>query len=124
LAKPRKTSQNSHTPASQDRKPGVRGDKKQDKRRKPWLRRPGSARPLTDVPDEPVKRLATACSHCAVDVSGQRQACRHRYDHIDIPPMAPVVARIELFRGRCAACGRRSRAAARENMVPGKRDRR
>jgi transposase len=119
LAKPRKTSQNSHTPPLQDRKPGVPRDKKQDKRRKPRPTRPGSARPLTDVPNETVKRLATACSHCAADVSGQRQACRHRYDHIDIPPIVPVVTRIELFGGRCAACGRRFRAEAPENMVPG-----
>ena len=119
LAKPKKTSQNSHTPPSQDRKPGVPGDKKDGKRRTPRPSRPGSARPLTDAPDETIKRLATACPHCAADVSGQRQACRHRYDHIDIPPIVPVVTRIELFGGRCTACGRRFRAEAPEGMVPG-----
>jgi transposase len=117
LARPKKTSQNSHTPPSQDQKPG--GGEKQSKRRKPRPSRPGSARPLAATPDETIKRLATTCPHCAADVSGQRQACRHRYDHIDIPPIAPVVTRIELLGGRCAACGRRFRAAAPENMVPG-----
>ncbi len=47
LAKPKKTSQNSHTPPSQDRKPGVPGDKNDGKRRKPRPSRPGSARPLS-----------------------------------------------------------------------------
>ncbi len=117
LAKPKKTWQNSHTPPSQDRKPG--GGGKESKRRKPRPARPGSARPLADAPDETIKRLATACPHCAADVSGQRQACRHRYDHIDIPPIAPVVSRVELFGGRCAACGRRFRAEAPEGMAPG-----
>jgi transposase len=119
LAKPKKTSQNSHTPPSQDRKPGVPGDKNDGKRRKPRPSRPGSARPLADAPDETIKRRASACPHCAADVSGQRQTCRHRYDHIDIPPIAPVVTRIELFGGRCAACGRRFRAEAPDGMAPG-----
>jgi transposase len=127
LAKPRKTSQNSHVPPSQDRcaqrmrsiKPSGGGDEKHGKRRKPRPSRPGSARPLTDAPDETIKRRAIACPHCAADVSGQTQTCRHRYDHIDIPPIAPVVTRIELFGGRCGACGCRFRAAPPEGMAPG-----
>jgi transposase len=119
LAKPKKTSQNSHTPPSQDRKPGGAGDEKNGKRRKPRPSRPGSARPLGDAPDETIKRLATACPHCAADVSGQTQTCRHRYDHIDIPPIAPLVTRIELFGGRCTRCGRRFRAEAPDDMAPG-----
>ncbi len=119
LAKPKKTSQNSHTPPSQDRKPGVPGDKNDGKRRKLRPSRPGSARPLADAPDGTIERRASVCPHCAADVSGQRQTCRHRDDHIDIPPMAPVVTRIELFGGRCAACGRRFRAEAPEDMPPG-----
>jgi transposase len=119
LAKPKKTSQNSHTPPSQDRKPGVSGDGKDGTRRKPRPSRPGSARPLNEAPDETIKRLATACPHCAADVSGQTQTCRHRYDHIDIPPIAPVVTRIELFGGRCAACGHRFRATPPDGMPSG-----
>jgi transposase len=127
LAKPKKTSQNSHTPPSQDRcaqrmrsiKLGGGGNEKNGKRRKPRPSRPGSARPLSDAPDETIKRLTIACPHCATDVSGQAQTCRHRYDHIDIPPIAPVVTRIELFGGRCATCGRRFRAAAPDGMAPG-----
>ena len=75
LAKPKKTSQNSHTPPSQDRKPGVPGDKNDGKRRKPRPSRPGLTRPLTDVPDETVKRLATACT------SRQRPASNGRVRH-------------------------------------------
>jgi transposase len=118
LARPKKTSQNSHTPPSQDRKPGGTGEKVGN-RRKPRPSRPGSARPLSEAPDETIKRLATACSHCAADVSGQTQTCRHRYDHIDIPPIAPLVTRIELFGGRCAVCGHRFRAAPPDGMPPG-----
>ncbi len=119
LARPKKTSRNSHTPPSQDRKPGGSVDKKHGERRKLRPSRLGSARPLSEVPDETIKRLATTCPHCAADVSGQRQACRHRYDHIDIPPITPKVTRVELFGGRCAACGRRFRATPPDGMPLG-----
>lgn len=119
LATPKKTSQNSHTPPSQDRKPGGGGGGKERKRRKSRPSRPGSARPLTDAPDETIKRLATACPHCAADVSRQTQTCRHRYDHIDIPPIRPHVTRIELYGGRCGGCGKRFRAAPPDGIAPG-----
>jgi transposase len=119
LAKPKKTSQNSHTPPSQDRKPGGGVDEKNGKRRRPRPSRPGSARPLSEAPDETIKRLAIACPHCAADVSGQTQTRRHRYDHIEIPPIRPHVTRIELYGGRCGACGKRFCAAPPEGMAPG-----
>ena len=71
-------------------------------------------RSLADAPDETIKRLAATCPQCAADVSGQTQSCRHRYDYIDIPPIA-----IELFGGRCNGCGRRFRALAPAGMAPG-----
>lgn len=119
LAKPKKTSQNSHTPPSQDRTPGGGADEKNGKRRRPRPSRPGSARPLSEAPAETIKRLATGCPHCAADVSGQTQTCRHRYDHIEIPPIRPHVTRIELYGGRCGACGKRFCAAPPEGMAPG-----
>ncbi len=70
LAQPKKTSRNSHTPPSRDEKASG-GAKKDGKRRKLRPSRAGSARPLSDAPDETVKRLATACPHCAADVSGR-----------------------------------------------------
>src|SRR5512134_1130637 len=118
LAKPKKTSQNSHTPPSQDRKPSG-SLAKDDKRRKPRPSRPGVARRLTDAPDATLRRFAKACPRCAADVSRQRQTCRHRYEHIEIPPIRPHVTRIELYGGRCGACGKRFCAAPPEGMVPG-----
>src|SRR5512134_693419 len=70
LAKPEKTSRNSHTPPSQDHKAGGEGERK--KRRMPRPSRPGVARLLTEVPDETIRRLAATCPRCAADVSGQR----------------------------------------------------
>ena len=119
LGKPRKTSSNSHTPPSQDGP--VRRNRKRDttRRRKPRPSRPGVSRPLAEAPDKTERRMAASCPHCGLDVSGARQSCRHRYDHIDLPTIRPDVTRIELFGGRCGGCGRRYRAEAPAGMAPG-----
>ena len=119
LAKPKKTSSNSHTPPSQDG-PGRRGRRSDTPRaRKPRPSRPGVCRPLAGEPDRRERRIAAACPHCGTDVSAARQTCRHRYDHIDLPTIRAVVTRVELFGGRCGGCGRRYRAAAPAGMAPG-----
>jgi len=64
------------------------------------------------VPDKIERRMAGACGHCGADVSAATQRCRHRYDHIDLPPIRPVVTRVEIFGGRCGGCGHRYRAEA------------
>jgi transposase len=79
----------------------------------------GKARPLTETPDKTERRIADACGYCGTDVSSASQRCRHRYDHIDLLPIRPVVARVELFGGRCGGCGRRYRAEAPAGMQPG-----
>ena len=117
-AKPRKTSRNSHTPPSQD--PGGGrwgGGKGKDKPKKPRPSRPGVSRRLATAPDETVVCRADRCA-CGADVSGLKQSCRMRYDHVDIPPVTPHVTRVELHGGRCA-CGKRFRAAPPEGMPLG-----
>ena len=47
-----------------------------------------------------------------------QQSCRMRYDHMDVPPVAPQVTRIELHNGRCA-CAKRFHAASLADMPPG-----
>ena len=119
LAKPRKTSRNSHTPPAQDPGGGGRsgGGKGKAKPKKPRPSRPGVSRRLAAEPDETIIRRAEGCA-CGADVSRLKQTCRMRYDHIDIPPVLPHVTRVELHGGRCA-CGRRFRAAPPEGMPPG-----
>lgn len=117
LAKPKKTSRNSHTPPSQDRKASENKGKRGKRRRRPS--RPGVARAMTDAPDATIRRFAETCPHCLTDVSGQRQRRRRGYEHIEIPPIRPHVTRIELHGGRCGACGKRFCAAPPEGMAPG-----
>ncbi len=117
LSVPKKTSRNSHTPPSAGHKPN--GGSGKPGKRKPRPPRPGVSRHLAEDPDEVLQQRATSCDRCGGDVSGQRQSVRHRYDHIDLPPIRPHTTRIELLGGRCACCGARFRATPPEGMAPG-----
>lgn len=117
LSAPKKTSKNSSTPPSAGFK-GNKGSAKKGKK-KPRPSRPGTSRRLADNPDTVLRQQATSCTGCGADVSSQRQQVRHRYDHIDIPPVTPHTTRIELMGGRCKGCGCRFRAAPPEGMRPG-----
>ncbi len=117
LSAPKKTSRNSHTPPSAGHKPNSGGGK--SGKRKPRPSRPGVSRRLAEEPDEVLQRRATSCGRCGSDVSGQHQSVRHRYDHIDLPPIRPLTTRIELLGGRCGCCGARFRAEPPESMAPG-----
>jgi len=86
---------------------------------KPRPSRESKTRLLTETLDMTERVAAAACGHCGTDVSGAAQRCRHRYDHIDLPPIRPVVTRVELLGGRCGGCGRRYRAAVPTGMAPG-----
>jgi len=117
VGKPRKTSSNSHTPPSKDGFGRGKKGRKASGRKRPS--REGKARPLTETPDKTERVVASSCGHCGTDVSDQAQRCRHRYDHIDLPPIQPIVTRVELCGGRCRGCGRRYRAEAPVGMQPG-----
>lgn len=122
--KPKKTSSNSHTPPSQDGPERPNRKRSPIRPKRPRPSRPGVSRPLSEKPDKTERRMVGACPHCGTDVSGAVQRCRHRYDHIDLPAIRPVVTRVELLGGRCSDCGRRYRAEAPEGMAPRSRARR
>ena len=119
LAKPKKTSSNSHKPPSQDGPGRKNREKGKDRSRKARPSRPGVGRSLSDDPDRTERRMAEACPHCGTAVCLEGQRVRQRYDHIDLPPIRPIVTRIELFGGRCGGCGRRYRADPPAGMAPG-----
>ena len=115
VGKPRKTSKNSSSAPSSD------GPFQGNKPKRPPKKRPariGSGRKLTQKPDRTERVLASVCGQCGADVSDLRQSVRARYDHIDLPPICPIVTRIELMGGRCR-CGCRFRAQAPVAMPPG-----
>lgn len=115
LGQPPKTPDNSSVPPSQRRKPN-RAARRAARRRKG---RPGVFRALAAHPDRVVEALASACPHCAHDLTAADQAGFQAYDHIDLPPIRPVVTRVHRHRGTCPGCRRNFSAPAPEGMAPG-----
>lgn len=116
LNQPPKTPTNSSLPPSRGQKAN-RPPRPNKPRRK--RKGPGVTRALAPDPDRVVDCHAQTCAHCGTAVTAETQRLRHAYDHIDLPPLRPVVTRVRLFGQRCPACRRRVRATPPETMPPG-----
>lgn len=80
--------------------------------------RPGVARKLAEKPDATRRFYAERCA-CGAVLGEAGQDLAKEYDHIDIPPIRPVVTRIELFRATCPCCKARLMASAPADMPEG-----
>ena len=115
LGQPPKTPDNSSTPPSEGWKPN-RAERRAAQKRKG---RPGTFRKLAAAPDRIVSSVAEACPHCAHALGAADQPGFHAYDHIDLPPIRPVVTRVHRHRGVCPACRRGFSAPVPDGMAPG-----
>src|SRR5260370_31058595 len=102
LGGPHKTPDTSSTPPSQARKPN-RAERRAAKKRKS---RPGVFRALAASPDRIVESVAQRCPHCEHALTPADQSGFHAYDHIELPPIRPVITRIHRHRGVCPSCRR------------------
>lgn len=114
LGQPPKTPDNSSVPPSQGQKPN-RTERRVAKKRQG---RPGRFRRLAEQPDRVVESLTPACPHCAHPLGPADQPSFHAYDHIDLPPIRPVVTRVHRHRGVCPACRRGFSAPVPDGMPP------
>lgn len=89
--------------------------------RKPRAKgRPGVARDLAEKPDHVRDVFAGRCGGCGAAVAEADQGdVRVAYDHIDLPPMKPIVTRVVLHAGTCGCCGERVAAQAPVDMPEG-----
>jgi transposase len=115
LGGPPKTPDNSSVPPSQGRKPN-RAERRAANKRKG---RPGVFRALAANPDRIVSRVAEHCPHCEHALTPADQVGFHAYDHIELPPIRPVITRLHRHRGICPCCRRGFSAPAPEGMRPG-----
>jgi transposase len=114
LGEPPKTPDNSSLPPSRGQKANAEPPTTKPQRKG----RPGIARMLAENPDATRRFHAERCRCGAVlDAAGQELA--KEYDHIDIPPIRPVVTRIEVFRATCPCCKARVTASAPADMPEG-----
>lgn len=116
LNQPPKTPDNSSVPPSHGPKANRPPRPKKPRRKRQG---PGVTRHLAPDPDHILDCHAQACAHCGTALTADTQTLRHAYDHIDLPPIRPVVTRVRLFGRRCPACRRRVRGTPPEMMRPG-----
>lgn len=119
LGAPPKTPDNSSTPPSQGWKKNRDGKEKRAGPRRGSLGRKGGGRPLAADPDQFVIAKASACAHCRARLGEKDQVLAARYDKIDLPPVKPVVTRVERYAGHCPCCGGATLAPVPDGMEEG-----
>ena len=105
LAEPDKTPDNSSLAPSKGQKPDRPEKAKRVGPRQGSLGRTGGGRALVCQPDERVTAKSPACGHCHAALTDAHQVLHSRYDKIDLPPVRPVVTRVERYAGHCPCCG-------------------
>lgn len=116
---PQKNSRNSGVPPSCDQKANKAEPESAQAVRKASLGRPGGGRSLHGHPDQHVVAFAKVCPHCEARVEAEHQQLKARYDKIEIPPVRPVVTRVEHYGGICPDCGQSYQAPVPVGLEPG-----
>jgi transposase len=119
LREPVKDARNSSVPPSHTRKANTRTRPPQGTRREASVGRAGGGRPLHPDPDQVIIAKAKVCPHCGERVSEAEQSLQTVYDKIELPPVKPIVTRVEQYGGRCAGCGQPYVAPVPAGMEPG-----
>ena len=115
LAAPPRTPDNSSVPPSKGQKPNLPDPKK----KKPRPGRPGVTRALAEHPDRTIEATLAACPHCDHALGPADQPDIHAYHHIDLPPIRPVITRINRHSGVCPCCRKPVAAPAPAGLEPG-----
>ena len=116
LGEPPKTPANSSLPPSRGQKANRPPRPKRPRRKRQG---PGVTRPRAAAPDRTVDCYAERCQDCGLALDGAGQRLRQAYDHIDLPPVRPVVTRVRIFGRRCPCCRRRVRGLPPAGLLPG-----
>jgi transposase len=119
LNQPAKTSGNSSLPPSKSHKANRPEKGKRAGPRQGSLGRAGGGRPLAEEPDQFVIAKAAACARCRAALAEADQVLHARYDKIELPPIRPVVTRVERYCGHCPCCGGTTLAPVPEGMEEG-----
>src|SRR3954468_5599528 len=119
LNAPPKTPGNSSLPPSSGRKADRPEKARPPGPRRGSLGREGGGRSLAEEPDQRVIAKAAACAHCRAALDDAAQVLHARYDKVELPPVRPVVTRVERYLGRCPCCGGATPAPVPEGMEEG-----
>jgi transposase len=117
--KPKKTSKNSSLPPTQGFKANVEASVQQSKPRAERVAHGLGGRGLSAEPDQIVVAKATACGQCGAAVGEAEQQLHQVYERLEIPPVRPIVTRVERHGGTCGCCGHRYAAPVPVGLEPG-----
>ena len=119
LQEPVKDARNSSVPPSHTRTANTPTRPPPGTRREASVGRVGGGRPLHPHPDQVIIAKAHVCPHCGHGVAAAAQSRQAVYDKIEVPPIQPIVTRVEQYGGRCAGCGPLYVAPVPTGMEPG-----
>lgn len=119
LGDPPKDSGNSSVPPSKSQKANRPEKVKRQGPRKGSLGRKGGGRLLAAEPDQIIIAKAKSCMHCQAVLGDADHILHGRYDKVDLPPVRPVVTRVERYAGCCPCCGGTTLAPVPEGMEDG-----
>ena len=102
---PRKDAHNSSVPPSHTPKANRSPGPRTGTRREASVGRAGGGRPLHPEPDQVIIAQAKTCPHCGGAVQAHEQHPHAVYDKIELPPITPIVTRVEQYGGQCPHCG-------------------
>jgi transposase len=119
LDAPPRTPGNSSVPPSEGRKAERPEKARPPGPRRGGLGREGGGRPLAEEPDQRVVAKAAACAHCRAALGEADQRLHARYDKVELPPVRPVVTRVERCRGHCPCRGGTTLAPVPEGLEEG-----
>ena len=116
---PRKDAHNSSVRPSQTPKPNRSPGPRPGTRREASVGRAGGGRPLHPEPDQVIIAQAKTCPHCGGQVQAHEQHPHAVYDKIELPPIQPMITRVEQYAGQCPRCGQSYVATVPVGMAPG-----
>jgi transposase len=118
--RPKKTSWNSSIPPAQGFKANVKSEEKaSSNERTGSVGREGGGRQLSEEPDQIIKATVKSCAGCGKEIAESKQILMERYDKIDIPPIKPIVTRVERYGCKCEGCGQQQIANVPVGMESG-----
>ena len=116
---PTKTSKNSSTPPSKGFKPNIKQSKIEGVKRAGSVGRAGGGRELHREPDQTIIAQLKNCPQCGEKVTTAAQKLQSVYEKIELPPIRPIITRIERYGGQCACCHTEYVAPVPLGMEPG-----
>jgi len=116
---PCKDAHNSSVPPSHTPKANLFPGPRRGTRREASVGRAGGGRSLHPAPDQIIIAQAKTCPHCGGAVQAHTQHLHAVYDKIALPPVKPIVTRMEQYGGQCPRCGQSYVASVPVGMEPG-----